>query len=60
MGVPIAYQLLNLAGVMGRGYNSGEVSSVHILAAGNVAVGRLCKGDYGNPFILNFARVGEW
>ena len=45
---------------MGRGYNSGEVSSVHILAAGNVAVGRLCKGDYGNPFILNFARVGEW
>ena len=60
MGVPIAYQLLNLAGVMGRGYNSGKVSWLHILAVGNVTAVRLYKGDYGNPFVLNYARVVEW
>ena len=45
---------------MGRGYNSGKVSWLHILAVGNVTAVRLYKGDYGNPFVLNYARVVEW
>ena len=38
----------------------GEVSAQHIPVVGNVITVRLQKGDYGNPFVPIYARVGEW
>ena len=43
-----------------RRCNIGEVSSLHILVVGNVITVRLQEGDYGNPFVPIYARVGEW
>lgn len=44
-----------------RGTIEVKFLSLHILTVGNVTVVKLYKGDYGNPFVLNyFARVVEW
>ena len=54
------YSILSQNGERGRRCNIGEVSSLHILVMGNVITVRLQEGDYGNPFVPIYARVGEW
>lgn len=54
------YSRLSQNGGRGKRCNIGEVSSLHILVVGNVITVRLQEGDYGNPFVPIYARVGEW